>query len=234
MITRISLIGLGLLLVPPALQNGKVKVEHVTITNGSGTTKPGAAEPGARAIGTNTAARLTGTGNVTALVGPMALFSKSAAIRGLEFQSIAPTALKITWQDLQDAYPRSTVEVYRSVLPDTGFRPVAFETERGAATGAAEPGILYHYRIRMVAEQGGRGPWSATLPAYATSHRAGGDVNGDGCTDGEDLVEVAYRAGRRMRADDPAWLPSADVTGDRLINARDLGVVLAEFGSVHQ
>ena len=217
--------------LPLLLQGDGFELE-LTVTNGAGITKDSIYTLHLAAVAT---AGRTSDANYDLLLGPTTLSSLHTLIPGdVSIAGVDSHRVTIQWNDILSRFPGSSIEVRRSTKRDSDFVTV-LTVGTGTSTTDTTPanGILYYYALRLRAKSG-YGPHTVSLPAISTGHRALGDVDGDGDTDGSDLVQLAFRHGLLRTTSGPKWLSSADVDGDGKVDDADLAVLREEVGRVYR
>ncbi|MFQ5504090.1 MAG: dockerin type I domain-containing protein [Planctomycetota bacterium] len=221
------LLGLsGLFLLLP---QDTYKLEVLSVTNGAGESTGGDHKA---KMGVTPLAGRSSAGEFSLLLGPQSMRpTRSLVPAGVHIERVGDKLVTIAWDDILTRIPGSRIQILRSA-DDQSFALVQSATTGQSATVAAQNGLLLFYALRLQVSAGGTGPRSSSYPAVASANIAKGDLNGDGATDGMDLVELAYRLGLQRSSSGNFWYPGADLNGDRTIDDADLQILEGELGHV--
>lgn len=205
------------------------KLEVLSVTNGAGESKHGDFEA---KLGVTPLAGRSSGGEFSLLLGPESMRPTRSLVPGdVRIEKVGDMLVTIGWDEILTRFPGATIQVLRSA-DDQAFELVHSATTGQSASVAAQNGLLFFYALRLEVSAGGLGPRSLSYPAIATANASRGDVDGDGATDGIDLVELAYRLGLDRATSGKAWFPSADLNQDGKIDDADLAILVGGMGHV--
>jgi len=146
----------------------------------------------------------------------------------------SPTSVLVRWTEsvdthlgLVDGYEIKVYEAWNAADP-TATLYVAGGTTASHPLDGLAPGRKQYATVEATNTSGVHSAPAPRIMFVTTAGQATGDVNGNGITDGLDLIDALFALGVGSA---PGHNAAADINGDMIVDQSDVEVVIAYLGS---